>query len=112
MPSFSNLPSDDVWRLVTYIKSLSGQLGGQGKITGDAKAGEQVFFGKGGCAACHEVDGRGADLATDLSAEGTKPGSAIKAGVQHPDPPPFRTHAAFCRCDDPGWQDRARVGAQ
>ncbi|HXB51451.1 MAG TPA: PQQ-dependent dehydrogenase, methanol/ethanol family [Rhizomicrobium sp.] len=83
MPSFSTLPSDDVWRLVTYIKSLSGQLGGQGKITGDAKAGEQVFFGKGGCASCHEVDGRGPDLASDLSAEGTKPAGAIKTGVLH-----------------------------
>ena len=83
MPSFSNLPSDDVWRLVTYIKSLSGQLGGPGKITGDAKAGEQVFFGRGGCAGCHEVDGRGADLASDLSAEGAKPAGAIKTGVLH-----------------------------
>jgi PQQ-dependent dehydrogenase (methanol/ethanol family) len=83
MPSFSSLPSDDVWRLVTYIKSLSGQLGGQGKITGNIKAGEQVFFGKGGCAACHEVDGRGADLASDLSAEGSKPAGAIKTGVLH-----------------------------
>lgn len=83
MPSFSNLPSDDVWRLVTYIKSLSGQLGGQGKVTGDAKAGEQVFFGHGGCAACHEVDGRGADLANDLSAEGAKPAGAIRTGVLH-----------------------------
>jgi PQQ-dependent dehydrogenase (methanol/ethanol family) len=83
MPSFSALPSDDVWRLVTYIKSLSGQLGGPGTISGDAKAGEQVFFGKGGCTACHEVNGRGADLASDLSAEGLKPAGAIKIGVTH-----------------------------
>jgi len=83
MPSFSTLPSDDVWRLVTYIKSLSGQLGGQSKVTGDAKAGEQVFFGKGGCASCHEIDGRGSDLASDLSAEGTKAAGAIKTGVLH-----------------------------
>ena len=31
MPSFSALPSDDVWRLVTYIKSLSGQTGSSGR---------------------------------------------------------------------------------
>src|SRR6201991_5148275 len=43
MPSFSALPSDDVWRLVTYIKGLSGQTGAMGKATGDAKAGEALF---------------------------------------------------------------------
>jgi len=87
MPSFSGLPSDNVWRLVSYIKSLSGQTGPLGQATGDAVAGEQVFFGKGGCAACHEVNGRGLDLASDLSAEGTKPVAAIKTGVLHQMPP-------------------------
>lgn len=83
MPSFSNLPSDDVWRLVTYIRSLSGQTGTQIKVTGDAKAGEQIFFGKGNCTTCHEIDGQGADLATDLSEEGVRPAGAIKSGVLH-----------------------------
>ena len=83
MPAFSVLPSDDVWRLVTYIKSLSGQTGSLGKATGDAGAGEAIFFGKGSCTACHEINGRGADLASDLSAEGTKPVTAIQNGVLH-----------------------------
>jgi PQQ-dependent dehydrogenase (methanol/ethanol family) len=83
MPAFSALPSDNVWRLVSYIKSLSGQTGPLGQATGDAVAGEQVFFGKGGCASCHEVNGRGLDLASDLSGEGTKPVAAIKNGVLH-----------------------------
>jgi alcohol dehydrogenase (cytochrome c) len=87
MPSFSGLPSDNVWRLVTYIKSLSGQTGPMGQATGDAVAGEAVFFGKGGCAGCHEVNGRGLDLASDLSTEGTKPVAAIKTGVLHQLPP-------------------------
>ena len=67
MPSFSGLPSDSVWRLVSYIKSLSGGTGALGRATGDAAAGEQVFFNAGGCAGCHEVNGRGLDLASDLS---------------------------------------------
>ena len=83
MPAFSALPSDNVWKLVSYIKSLSGQTGPLGVATGDALAGEQVFFGKGGCASCHEVNGRGLDLASDLSGEGTKPIAAIKNGVLH-----------------------------
>ena len=28
MPSFAALPADDVWRAVTYIKSLAGRSGG------------------------------------------------------------------------------------
>ena len=83
MPAFSALPSDNVWRLVSYVKSLSGQNGPLGHATGDAALGEQVFFGKGGCSGCHEVDARGADFATDLSDEGTKPVAAIHNGVVH-----------------------------
>ena len=81
MPSFSTLPSDDVWRLVTYIKSLSGQTGDLGVATGDAVAGETVFNNT--CTGCHEVSGRGLDLASDLSAAGTRPVAAIRNGVLH-----------------------------
>jgi PQQ-dependent dehydrogenase (methanol/ethanol family) len=83
MPAFSTLPSDDVWRLVTYIKSLSGQTGSLGVATGNARNGEALFFAKGGCTACHEINGRGSDLASDLSAEGTKPVAAVRNGVLH-----------------------------
>src|SRR4051812_16126067 len=83
MPPFSALPSDDVWRMVTYIKSLSGQTGSLGVATGNARNGEALFFAKGGCIACHEINGRGMDLASDLSTEGTKPVAAIKNGVLH-----------------------------
>jgi mono/diheme cytochrome c family protein len=36
MPNFSGLSSDNVWRLVSYIKSLSGQVGPMGQATGFA----------------------------------------------------------------------------
>jgi alcohol dehydrogenase (cytochrome c) len=81
MPGFSNMPSDNVWRLVTYIKSLSGQTGDLGTATGDAAAGQAVFAAN--CTGCHEVNGRGLDLASDLSAEGQKPVSVIRNGVLH-----------------------------
>jgi alcohol dehydrogenase (cytochrome c) len=86
MPSFSSLPADDVWRLVTYIKSLSRHAGDDARLTGDAHAGEAIFFGGGGCAACHEINGRGMDLASDLSAEGAKPAGAIRDGILHNQP--------------------------
>ena len=83
MPAFAQLPSDDIWRLVTYIKSLSGGGGANQQASGDARAGEALFFGAGNCTACHEVNGRGGDLAADLSAEGENNIGAIRAGVTH-----------------------------
>ena len=83
MPSFAQLPADDVWRLVTYIKSLSGGGNTAQAASGDAKAGEAIVFGAGNCTACHEVNGRGSDLASDLSAEGQNDLAAIRTGVTH-----------------------------
>ena len=83
MPGFSALPSDNVWRLVSYLKSLSGQTGPLGAAAGNAASGEALFMGAGGCTGCHEVNGRGKDFASDLSAEGAKPVAAIRSGVLH-----------------------------
>ncbi|HWY61522.1 MAG TPA: PQQ-dependent dehydrogenase, methanol/ethanol family [Rhizomicrobium sp.] len=83
MPSFSSLPGDDVWRLVTYIKSLSGRGNSTEVAAGDPKAGEALFFGAGNCTSCHEVNGRGRDMASDLSAEGQNGVAAIRTGVMH-----------------------------
>src|SRR5438445_4672917 len=95
MPSFAALPADDVWRAVTYIKSLSGRSGGNEVAGGNAAAGETLFFGNGHCASCHEVNGKGAAIAADLSDEGTKPLGAIRGGVAHKAPPGFRAPPHF-----------------
>jgi PQQ-dependent dehydrogenase (methanol/ethanol family) len=95
MPSFAALPADDVWRAVTYIKSLSASGGGNQAITGNAAAGEALFFGAGHCTACHEVNGKGAAIAADLSDEGGKPLGAIRSGVAHKLPPNFRSSPHF-----------------
>ncbi len=83
MPSFARLPSDDVWRVVTYIKSLSGGSTASAALPGDAARGEALFFAAGNCTSCHEMNGRGASFAADLSDEGTKAPAAIKNGVLH-----------------------------
>ncbi|HET7086596.1 MAG TPA: PQQ-dependent dehydrogenase, methanol/ethanol family [Rhizomicrobium sp.] len=100
MPSFAALPADDVWRVVTYIKSLSGGgpragQGGNEIASGNAAAGEALFFGEGKCAACHEVNGKGAAIAADLSDEGAKPLSAIRSGLSHKAPAGFRAPPHF-----------------
>ncbi|MDE0821158.1 MAG: c-type cytochrome, partial [Opitutales bacterium] len=47
----------------------------------DKKHGEQVFFGKGACMACHRVQGKGQNLGPDLSDLGirAKPDYIVRA---------------------------------
>lgn len=54
----------------------------------DTAAGEAVFFGKGGCGSCHEINGRGGVTGPDLSAAGTRTADAIRAKIVSPSSPP------------------------
>jgi PQQ-dependent dehydrogenase (methanol/ethanol family) len=104
MPAFDALPPEEIWRLVTFIKSLSGEAAPArgapivAAAAGDAVNGRRVFFGKGDCASCHEVQGQGSVVGPDLSAVG---GAAdLRRRVLHqagpgqrgggPAPAPFR----------------------
>ena len=62
MPSLAALPADDVWRIVTYIKSLSGRSNATEVASGNAAAGRRCSFGAGRCVSCHEVNGKGAAM--------------------------------------------------
>jgi putative heme-binding domain-containing protein len=55
-----------LWQVVAYVRSLSRRPSGP-PPKGNAANGRQVFFGKGGCQACHMVDGEGGRLGPDLS---------------------------------------------
>ena len=70
MPGFP-LPPDDLQVLVRYIRSLNAGAG-TAPVPGDAKAGEAIFFGSGGCASCHAVRGRGSSVGPDLSSVARK----------------------------------------
>ncbi len=74
-----------MWQLVAYVRSLSeGKAASQ--AAGDAAAGEQVFFGKGGCQNCHMVAGRGSRTGPDLSDIGGRRSLAhLEAAVLRPD---------------------------
>ncbi|WP_419816617.1 PQQ-dependent dehydrogenase, methanol/ethanol family [Glacieibacterium sp.] len=90
MPSFAALPQDDIWRVVSYLRTLApggGSGGGAATTTaaaGNAANGRTLFFGKAKCSACHEVNGQGSDLGPDLSAVGAGSPDAIAAGMLHP----------------------------
>ncbi len=71
MPAFaSNYESDDLWRLVTYIRSVA--VRGKIAVTGDREAGRQLFGNRGQCGQCHMINGKGGRLGPDLTSVGRK----------------------------------------
>ena len=70
MPSF-RLPDAQVEDLVAYVHGL-GAPAAEAPAPGDVAAGENFFFGKGNCAGCHTVAGRGGWIGGDLSALGKR----------------------------------------
>jgi len=78
MPAFSDMATDDSRAIVAYIRLLQGKS--QGKSQGsspensqatsmpaDPTHGRNLFFGKAGCSACHQIAGRGQFVAEDLT---------------------------------------------
>jgi len=59
-----------IWQLVTYLRSLDVTAGGT--PSGSSAAGQQLFTGKGNCARCHMVNGRGQRIGPDLSFVGDR----------------------------------------
>ena len=71
MPGFKRLSSDQVWQLVSYVRSLNAVATNTNEKTlGNMAVGESLFFGKANCAACHEISARGANVGPDLSNAG------------------------------------------
>jgi len=65
MPAF-DLPADHLDALAALVHSLNAPAADR-TVPGDAVAGEQFFFGKGQCASCHMVYGRGNPIGPDLT---------------------------------------------
>ena len=85
MPAFGALPSDNVWKIISYLRSLDTSRANRGeKVGGDPLAGEKIFTGKGQCSSCHEVDARGSVFAGDLSAIGNNSAEDLIGWILHP----------------------------
>ena len=65
MPPF-DLPADALDALATLVATLNSSAA-ESTVPGDQMAGKDFFFGKGQCASCHMVDGRGEPIGPDLS---------------------------------------------
>ncbi|HEY7286589.1 MAG TPA: PQQ-dependent dehydrogenase, methanol/ethanol family [Vicinamibacterales bacterium] len=89
MPPFAGLTDDQIWQLVTYIRSLSSSaaVSPSGFPGGNVKAGEELFFGRAGCAGCHQVNGRGGSVGPDLSTAARHGATALRRKLTDPAAP-------------------------
>ncbi|HXN10004.1 MAG TPA: c-type cytochrome [Steroidobacteraceae bacterium] len=65
MPA-NTLEAPDQGAIVAFIRNMDARLGEAASV-GDPQRGKGIFEGKGGCLACHRVNGAGSRTAPDLS---------------------------------------------
>ncbi len=82
MPGFGMGP-EETWQLVTYIRNLTPS-GNEEPVSGDASSGERLFFGKGTCHTCHQINGRGGRVGPDLSTAGQWTVQALRQAIVNP----------------------------
>jgi putative heme-binding domain-containing protein len=83
MPPFK-LDDAELSGIVAYLRNMA-TFDARAIAVGDAARGKALFEGKGGCTACHRVDGRGAGMAPDLGNIGTlRTASALQMSVLDP----------------------------
>ena len=93
MPPYKGLRDEQVWQLVSYIRSLQSTAASTGPSRGaimpegDIAAGESLFFGRAGCAGCHEINARGGVTGPDLSNAGRLTAVAIRQKIMAPNEP-------------------------
>ncbi len=85
MPEFRRtLGEENVWRVVTFLRSLTGR--NSAPAIGDAAAGERLFVGKGGCGQCHRVGINGASSGPNLTGIGFRRGAPhLRESIVNPD---------------------------
>ena len=64
--SGTNMNEDEVWALISYMRTIMKQ-GANEATRGNARTGEALYSGKGGCGNCHMVNGKGGRSGPDLS---------------------------------------------
>jgi alcohol dehydrogenase (cytochrome c) len=87
MPAFAQFSTEQVWQVVSYLRSLRGPNSAVETVAGDVEAGRTVFEAKAKCLDCHQVNGRGTPVAPDLSAAGNLPAEQIQAKILNPNQP-------------------------
>ena len=80
-----------IWQVAAFVRTL-GRVE-RSKTPGDPRRGEQLCAGKGGCAGCHTVAGRGGAIGPDLTDIGARSSPAyMRISIIDPEaavPPDF-----------------------
>jgi putative heme-binding domain-containing protein len=95
MPAFASwMEPDERWRVISYVRSLTPH--DTVPIPGNAAAGEQLFWGKGGCGRCHRVGARGTSIGPNLTRAGRQRSLAyLRESVVSPDADISSGHATI-----------------
>lgn len=66
MPAFGRRSTEEsIWRIVAFLRSFEPV--GDEKVEGDPARGEEIFWNRGGCGACHRVGQRGGVFGPSLT---------------------------------------------
>lgn len=64
------LTAHEIWQVVAFVRTLGRVV--PEKVQGNPVRGGQLYYGKGGCARCHTVGGRGGAIGPDLNDVGAR----------------------------------------
>ena len=84
MPPFGQFSTDQIWQVVSYIRSLAAPGLLTETVSGNADRGRRVFEVEARCVDCHQVNGLGTPIGPDLSAAGTLPTEQLRATILNP----------------------------
>src|SRR5262245_45282478 len=81
----SSLSDNQIWQLVSFIRSLNLSAVEQ-DVPGNSSAGELQFFASGQCSGCHMIRGRGGLIGPDLSNVGARRSAdKLRKSIEAPD---------------------------
>jgi len=80
MPAFGPLGQAKLAAVLGYLRTLQGRSAAE-VVRGDARKGEQLFYGSAHCSDCHMVKGQGGFLGPDLTTYGASLSAAEVRGA-------------------------------
>jgi cytochrome c oxidase cbb3-type subunit III len=84
----------EVGALASFVTRLAARP--PEKLPGDPKKGAALYFGKGACATCHAIGGRGGALGTDLTDVGLRRGAShLRASLLQPEAAVPRSYSSY-----------------